>query len=310
MTATNGYIQACTSGRLHDAREPSISSLSRGFLYGDAIYEVWRTYNGVIFAWGEHWRRLEESAASLFLRLPLTAAEALAEIKRTVAAYQKVDNRQIDYYIRLQVTRGRGAIGLDPALAEESEYVVLVQPNPAYPFEKMREGLSLSIATTLRRNPATALNPAWKTGNYLNNILCLREARTRGADEVVITNLAGELTEAAVSNIAFVRNEEVITPPLSAGILRGITRELMIREIVARVGCKLREMSVWPLELSGMRECFLLSTTKDVTPVSSIDAYQFEVGDDTLTMRIKAKFAEFARQYADAHPHLSVSGAR
>src|SRR5690606_13348503 len=138
-----------------------------------AIYEVWRTYDGVIFAWDEHWRRLEESAASLFLSLPLTAAEALAEIKRTVAAYQEVDNRQIEYYIRLQVTRGRGAIGLDPALADESEYVVLVQPNPAYPLQKMREGLRLSIATTLRRNPATALNPAWKTGNYLNNILCL-----------------------------------------------------------------------------------------------------------------------------------------
>ena len=88
MTAATGYIQACTGGRLHDAREPSISALSRGFLYGDAIYEVWRTYHGVIFAWDEHWRRLEESAASLFLKLPFSAASALAEIKRTVAAYQ------------------------------------------------------------------------------------------------------------------------------------------------------------------------------------------------------------------------------
>lgn len=307
MTAATGYIQACTGGRLHDAREPSISPLSRGFLYGDAIYEVWRTYSGVIFAWDEHWRRLEESAASLFLELPLSADSALAEIKRTVAAYQQVDNRPIDYYIRLQVTRGRGAIGLDPALAEQSEYVVLVQPNPLYPMQKIREGLNLSLATTLRRNPVAALNPAWKTGNYLNNILCLREARMRGADEVVIANLTGELTEAAVSNIAFVRNGEVITPPSSAGILRGITRELMMREAVVRAGCVLREETVRPEDLSAMHECFLLSTTKDLTPVSSIDAYQFEIGDHTLTMKIKAKFAEFAREYAVSHPHLRVS---
>jgi branched-chain amino acid aminotransferase len=306
MTAATGYIQACTSGRLHDAREPSISPLSRGFLYGDAIYEVWRTYHGVVFAWEEHWRRLEESAASLFMALPLSSAAALAEIKRTVAAYQKVDDRQIDYYIRLQVTRGRGAIGLDPALAELPEYVVLVQPNPQYPIAKIREGLALSIATELRRNPVNALNPAWKTGNYLNNILCLREARARGADEVVITNRAGEITEAAVSNIAFVRNGVVITPPSSDGILRGITRDLMIREVAARAGCPLREESVNPQDLPEMRECFLLSTTKDLTPVSSIDNCKFRVGDDTLTMRMKNEFAGFTREYANTHPHLSV----
>jgi branched-chain amino acid aminotransferase len=278
--------------------------LNRGFLYGDAIYEVWRTYHGVIFAWEEHWRRLKESAASLYM--PLEASAALEEIKRTIAAFRSSDPYRGDLYIRLQVTRGSGPIGLDPALADGADYLLLVQPNTLYADDKFRAGLNLSIATTLHRNPVEALNPAWKTGNYLNNILCLREARMRGADEVVITNRTGELTEAAVSNIAFVRSGEIITPPRSAGLLRGITREFLINEIARKVGCPVREASMRPRDLEGMDECFLLSTTKDITPVASIDTYRFALGEDTLTRRIKAAFADLAKDYADAHPELRV----
>lgn len=304
--AASHYIQACTNGRLHDARESSISPLSRGFLYGDAIYEVWRTYHGVIFAWEEHWRRLEESASSLYMPLPLDARAALEAIKRTIAAFRSADPYRGDLYIRLQLTRGGGPIGLDPALADQPDQVLLVQPNPFYSAAQFRAGLKLSIATTLRRNPVEALNPAWKTGNYLNNILCLREARLRGADEVVITNSAGELTEAAVSNIGFVRNGKIITPPRSAGLLRGITREFLIREIARRVECPVGEATVRPEDLKAMDECFLLSTTKDVTPVASIDEHRFALGEDTLTWRIKAAFADLAKDYAEAHPELRV----
>src|SRR4051812_38002270 len=190
------FVQACTNGHLHDATIPSVSPLNRGFLYGDAIYEVWRTYHGVIFAWEEHWKRLERSAAALYLELPFSSDVALAEIKRAVAAYRLVQTGQDDLYIRLQITRGGGHIGLDTALADRADYVILVQANPGLSATKLKDGLRLSVATTLRRNAVEALNPAWKTGNYLNNILCLREARERGADEVVITNLRGEIVEA------------------------------------------------------------------------------------------------------------------
>ena len=305
MTAYH-YIQACTNGRLHDAREPSISSLNRGFLYGDAIYEVWRSYEGVIFAWEEHWRRLEQSAASLFLRLPLTAPAALQQIQRTIAAFQEFNRCDGEFYIRLQVTRGAGLIGLDPALADRSDYVILVQPNTLYPEAKYLAGLNLSIATTLRRNSPDALNPAWKTGNYLNNILCLREARERNADEVVILNSTGELTEAAVSNIAFVRDGEVITPPLASGLLGGITRAILLGEIGKRVGCRIREQIVLPAEMDQMTECFLMSTTKDITPVAKIDSHLFRVGSETLTSRLKTAFMDFTKDYSASHPELRI----
>ncbi|MEO7599233.1 MAG: aminotransferase class IV [Opitutus sp.] len=301
------FIQACTNGRLHDAKDASISPLNRGFLYGDAIYEVWRTYHGALFAWHEHWERLQRSAAALAIELPLTSAEALAEIKRSVAAYRSADPRKTELYIRLQVTRGGGPIGLDTGLADKSDYLLLVQPNVLYAEAKFRAGLTLSLATTLRRNPIDSLNPAWKTGNYLNNILCLREARSRGADEVVITNLAGEITEAAVSNIGFVQQNVVVTPPLQSGLLAGITRDLIIRTIAVDAGFEVREATVRPENLDEMEECFLLSTTKDVTPVAAIDAHLFKVGDGTATSRLKVAFTRYTHAYVKAHPELRAA---
>jgi branched-subunit amino acid aminotransferase/4-amino-4-deoxychorismate lyase len=301
------YIQANTNRRLHDAREPAISPLNRGFLYGDAIYEVWRTYHGVIFAWEEHWRRLERSAAALYLALPFSPEQALVEIKRTVAAFYAAAGARPEVYIRLQVTRGNGLIGLDPALADRPDFTLIVQANPVWTPQQLTQGLNLSLATGLRRNPVAALNPAWKTGNYLNNILCLREARSRGADEVVIINLAGEVTEAAVSNIAFLRAGEIITPPMEAGILGGITRQLLLEKIAPAAGVPVRETAIRPEDFPQMDECFLLSTTKDISAVATIDAVRFKMGDDSITMRLKRAFADYARSYAGAHRGLNLT---
>jgi branched-chain amino acid aminotransferase len=301
------YIQANTNGRLHDAREPAISPLNRGFLYGDAIYEVWRTYHGVIFAWEEHWQRLERSAAALHLALPFAPEPALVEIKRTVAAFFAAAGALAEVYIRLQVTRGDGLIGLDTALAGPPDFTLLVQANPVWKPQQLTEGLRLSLATGLRRNPIASLSPAWKTGNYLNNILCLREARARGADEVVMINLAGDVTEAAVSNIAFVRAGEVVTPPMEAGILGGITRQLLLEKVAPAAGVPVREAAVRPDDFARMDECFLLSSTKDISAVATIDAVRFKRGDDTVTLRLKRAFADYARSYAEAHPGQRVA---
>ncbi len=300
------YIQANTNGRLHPAGEPSISPLNRGFLYGDAIYEVWRTYHGVIFAWEEHWSRLRGSAQALHMGLAFGPEQMLSEIRRAVSAYRAQVPGPGELYIRLQVTRGAGAIGLDIALAENPDFILLVQPCPATPDDKLRTGLRLSMATSLRRNPVQSLDPAWKTGNYLNNLLCLREARARGADDVVILNHAGEVTEAAVSNIAFARGGALVTPPASAGILRGVTRSLVLGSVAASSGIAASEETIRPADLRSMDECFLLSTTKDVVPVCAIDDIAFRVGPDSVASRLKAAFAFAAREYARAHPELAV----
>jgi len=301
------FVQANTNGRLHSAQEPSLAPLNRGFLYGDAIYEVWRTYGGVLFAWEEHWRRLRAPAAALHLPLPFSPEQILRETQRTVAAYRSASAETGEIYLRLQITRGGGAIGLDPGLADRPDFVLLVQRCPAWPAAKAAAGITLSIATEYRRNPAQTLDPAWKTGNYLNNLLCLREARARGADEVLMLNLAGELTEAAVANIAFVRDGTLITPPLASGLLAGVTRELTLGAVAALAGIGVRETPLRPEDLAGMAECLLLSTTKDVTPVAAIDGVRFSVGPDTATARLKAAFGQYAGGYAAAHPELRLA---
>ena len=300
------FIQANTNGRLHPASEPSLPPLNRGYLYGDAVYEVWRTYGGVLFAWEEHWRRLRVSAAALHLDLPFEPGRILGEIARTAAAHRQAGGYAGELYVRLQISRGGGPIGLDIALADTPDFVLLVQPCPELSAEKARDGLRLSLARDLRRNSADTLNPAWKTGNYLNNLLCLREARARGADEVVILNLAGEVTEAAVSNIAFMRDKTLVTPPLRAGILSGITRGLVLSTVAAEAGLAVEEAALTERDFAAMRECFLMSTTKDIVPVASIDGCRFEVGPDTATMRLKAAFGRYASRYAGAHRELGL----
>jgi branched-chain amino acid aminotransferase len=300
------YVQANTGGRLHPADEPSIAPLNRGFLYGDAIYEVWRTYHGVIFAWEEHWERLENSARALGLDLPLSKDGLLGEIRRTAGEFGRRAGVAGDIYVRLQITRGGGPIGLDPALADHADFVVLVQANRDLPPEKRAAGLVLSLAQALRRNDRHTLDPAWKTGNYLNNLLCLREAKARGADEVVITNLAGEITEAAVCNVYFVRDGVVLTPSLDSGLLGGITRRLLLGTVAPAAGIAVREMTLKPVDLEGMQECFLTSTTRDVMPVARIDAHRFRVAPGSVTSRLQAAFAAQALAYARAHPELAL----
>lgn len=301
------YVQANTNGRLHSADEPSISPLNRGFLYGDAVYEVWRTYHGVLFAWEEHWQRLLHSAEALYFALSFSPDQILAEVKRTVRAYHAQTGGAGDVYVRLQITRGEGVIGLDTALADEPQFVLLVQENKLFTPEKFNAGLRLSVAQDYRRNSPQALNPAWKTGNYLNNILCLREARARGADEVLILNHRGEVTEAAVSNVGFVKNGLVITPPLDAGILGGITRRILIEHAASAAGVSVTERTIMPAELAEMNECFLLSSTKDITPVATIDGHSFEIKDPSVTLKLKRAFAQYVNSYARAHPELAVT---
>ncbi|WP_414664242.1 aminotransferase class IV [Horticoccus sp. 23ND18S-11] len=306
MSTVAAFIQANTNGRLHSAHEPALSPLSRGFLYGDGIYEVWRTYHGTVFAWHEHWDRLERSARALHLDLPWSRTEMFAEVVRTVAAFRAAVAFRDDVYVRLQVSRGEGPIGLDVALADRPEFVLLVQPCPASSTAVLQRGLRLSVATGLRRNPIESLNPAWKTGNYLNNILGLREARARGADDVVMLNLHGEVTEAATSNIALVRDGEVYTPGTGAGILEGITRGLLLGSVAPAAGVRVHEATLRPPELAGMSECFLLSTTKGLTPVGAIDGMRYAVGPDTVTARLQAALAHHVREYVAAHPELKA----
>src|SRR4051794_15235418 len=136
----SAYIQANTDGKIHPADKPSISPLNRGFLYGDAIYEVWRTYDGIIYAWDEHWERPVRSAQALELLLPWAQADLLQQIKRTAAAFCRKTGERPELYIRLQISRGAGAIGLNTLLADKPSYTLLIQTLKAPSEEQLARG--------------------------------------------------------------------------------------------------------------------------------------------------------------------------
>jgi len=301
------FIQANTGGRLHDAREAAISPLDRGFLYGDAVYEVWRTYGGVLFGAREHWERLENSAAGIGLRLPLDFERLLAEIRRTIASACAVTHWAGEHYVRLQISRGAGPIGLDPQLAgTQAFWVLLVKPLADLTDDELNTGMRVEMGGAVRRNDPRTLPPSLKTGNYLNNVLALREAVAAGAQEVLMVNLDGRLTEGSVRNFWFVEGERVVTPPLSDGILAGVTRRLLFEQVGPAVGIELREETLRPEDLPRFAECFVTSSTQDIAPVSAISAHHFRLGSVTLTRRLKAAFRAYVRSYNDAHPEWGV----
>src|ERR1019366_7131146 len=145
-------------------------------------------------------------------------------------------------------------------------------------------------------------DPAWKTGNYLNNVLGLREACARGADEVVMLNHAGEVTEASTSNLAFVRGGTLIVPPLSSGMLGGITRGLVVTKVAPAAGVPVSKVPVKPEEFSAMDECLMLSSSKEIAPVAAIDAARFKIGADTVAARLRMAWADYTQAYVAAHP--------
>lgn len=305
-TPVKDFVQANTNGVLHAAADPSLSPLNRGFLYGDAVYEVWRSYHRRIFAWEGHWNRLHASAHSIHLDIPWSEDVMLAAIKSTTEAYRVNSSFDGDLYIRLQIYRGEGAIGLNTELADQPGFVVLVKPVPQLSAATIKAGLSLIVAETIRRNPPQSLDPAWKTGNYLNNIMGLREASARGADDVVFLNLAGEITEASTSNLAFIKGDVFVTPPLASGILAGITRATILQQVARRAGLKVVERTIIPADLAGFDEAMLLSTTKDIQPVGRINGHPYRVGEDATLWRLKTAFEAHASDSLTDHPEYSV----
>jgi branched-chain amino acid aminotransferase len=307
MPSPPDYVQANTNGRLHDARAASLSPLDRGFLYGDAVYEVWRTYAGVLFALAEHEERLETSAAGLGLRLPLGRETLLAEIRRTIAAARAQTGWAGEHYVRLQISRGGGPIGLDPALAgTTATWVLLVKPLVDLTDAELDAGLRVELARDVRRNDSRTLPPSLKTGNYLNNVLALREALAAGAQETLMVNLAGRLTEGSVRNFWFVENGAALTPPFAEGLLAGVTRRILFEHVAPAAGLRVAEAPLTPEDLPRFTECFVTSTTQDIAPVAAIGPHRFRLGPDTFTRQLKTAFQAYVEKYHQAHPEFRV----
>jgi branched-chain amino acid aminotransferase len=246
-----------------DEQTASISVFDRGFLYGDSVYEVTRTAGGRPVDLERHLVRLERSAAAILLPTPPRPA-VIAAIDQTLAAAGNPDS-----YIRVIVTRGSGEIGLDPALAVEPRLIVIVRPLHLPPQALYRDGCAVSLVG-VRRNLRRAVDPAVKSGNYLNNILALAEAKRSGAHEAIMCNAEGHVVEGSTSNVFVVQGGRVRTPVLEDGLLDGITRGRVI-ELCAAAGFPCEETHLLPGDLRAADEAFLTSSIRGVLPITLVD---------------------------------------
>ncbi len=264
MTAMSATVNV--NGRISGDRDAVISVFDHGFLYGEGIYETMRTYHGRVFLYDRHVRRLRNSARMIVLDIPFTDDELAAQIRETMAA-ASLDGAEA--YIRVLVTRGVGDLTYDPEATPRSSIVIIVKPHVDPPSEAYAHGVRAVIVDVVRNHPDT-VNPMIKSNNLMNSALAMQEAIRRGGFEGIMRNYRGELSECTTSNLFIVRGGAALTPPLTAGLLPGITREFLF-EVGKDVGVDVREQVLRDEDLFGADEAFLTSTTREALPIVTVD---------------------------------------
>ncbi len=279
-------------GQLVDKDEAKISVFDHGLLYGDGVFEGIRIYSGRIFECQTHVDRLFESARRIRLQIPYTKQQIVEAMETTLAAADRQDG-----YIRLVVTRGAGTLGLNPFLCPEPTVIVIVDGIRLYPEQMYREGMSV-IISSVRRCGATMLDPQVKSLNYLNNIRAKIECIDAGVSEAIMLNAEGHVAECTGDNIFIVSDGVVITPPLEAGILEGVTRGVVLN-LAEQMGIEVRQSCVSVPGLLAADECFLTGTAAEVIAVTRVDDHP--IGDGKpgpITAKLREAFFQYARAEA------------
>ncbi|PYM16800.1 MAG: branched-chain-amino-acid transaminase [Verrucomicrobia bacterium] len=251
-------------GKYCGEKNAKISVFDHGLLYGDGIFEGIRAYHGRVFKLKEHIDRLFYSAKAILLDIPMSHAEIMRAVVETCR-----ENNIRDGYIRLLVTRGAGTLGLNPNRCKDPSVIIIADNIQLYPPELYEKGMEIvTVATT--RNLHSALNPAIKSLNYLNNVLAKIEANNAGCEEAIMLNAEGFVAECTGDNIFIVKAGQLMTPPLSAGALYGITRGVVM-DLARAEGVSVAEPNLTRYDLFNAEECFLTGTGAELIPVVKID---------------------------------------
>jgi branched-chain amino acid aminotransferase len=251
-------------GQFFDDDAAKISVFDHGLLYGDGVFEGIRAYNGRVFKLAEHIERLFYSAKAILLTIPMAPADLAAAVVETCRL-----NDLRDGYVRLLVTRGVGTLGLNPNKCKKPSIVIIAGKIQLYPAEYYETGLTIVTVPTTR-NLHSAVNPAIKSLNYLNNILAKIEANNAGCEEAIMLNAEGYVAECTGDNLFLVKGKHLLTPPLSAGALYGITRGTVM-DLAREAGLIVQEPNLTRYDVFNADECFLTGTGAEVVPVVKVD---------------------------------------
>jgi branched-chain amino acid aminotransferase len=278
------------SGKYYDKENAKVSVYDHGFLYGDGVFEGMRSYGGKVFRLKQHLDRLWASAKAIWLKIPMTPEALAAAVNETLAT-----NGITDGYIRLVVTRGAGALGLDPNRCSDPQVIIIADHIQLYPKEMYEKGLEIITASTIR-NHSAALSPRIKSLNYLNNIMAKIEGLQAGCVEALMLNAKGEVAECTGDNIFIVRGGRLLTPPIDAGILEGITRDAVI-ELAEAAGIPVQQIPLTRYDIFIADECFLTGSAAEIIPVVKLDSRV--IGDGKpgpVTRRLTERFHQLTRE--------------
>ena len=296
------------NGRITGEAEAAVSPLDHGFLYGEGVYEVVRTYGRSPFLFDRHLERLRGSAARIALALPLDDVEFERQVRDTCDTFWAQPDASEEVYVRVLVTRGVGDISYNPASCHSPTVVIIVKALHVPPPEVYESGVRVAIAGIIRNHPGS-VSPRIKSNNLLNNALAAQEAYRRGAFEAIMRNYRNEISEGSISNVFVVKDGVVTTPPLDAGLLAGITRAFVL-EVAPAAGVTILEGVVRDADLFGADECFLTSSTQEIIPVAQVD--DAIIGSGRPGPVTKRLHAEYRRRVADLtgrwRPAVSARG--
>ncbi len=288
------HMKIYIDGQLFPKEEAKISVFDHGFLYGDGVFEGLRVYDRRIFRHDGHLERLFRSAKAIMLEPPLSREEIKKAVEKTVGA-NEIENG----YIRLIISRGVGDLGLDPRKCPKASLIIIAGPIALYPPEVYEAGMEVVTVSTRRARP-DVLNPAVKSLNYLNNILAKLEGNRAGVPECIMLNDQGLVSECTADNLfIYIRDfngrGQLRTPPVSAGILEGITRDAVM-QIADELGlcCVERDMALF--DVYSAEEVFMTGSGAEVVPVTTVDSRKIGSGKPgEVTRRIMARYHELTR---------------
>jgi branched-chain amino acid aminotransferase len=277
-------MKVYVNGKYRDEADATISVFDHGLLYGDGIFEGIRAYYGRVFKLKEHIDRLFCSAKAILLNIPMSHEELSRAVVDTCR-----HNEVRDGYVRLLVTRGVGTLGLNPKSCKEPSVIIIAGKIQLYPQEYYEKGLDIITVPTVR-NLHSALNPAIKSLNYLNNILAKIEANNAGCEEAIMLNVEGFVAECTGDNVFIVKENQLLTPPLTAGALYGITRRVVL-DLGVELGFKVAETNLTRYDLFNADECFLTGTGAELVPVVRLDGRVIGSGKPgPITERLVAQY--------------------
>ena len=278
----NQYVYI--NGEFYLKENAKISVFDRGLVYGDGIFEGIRVYDNIIFKCNEHIERLYDSAQAVDISIPLSKQEMIEIIKLSCKK-----NNLSNAYIRLIVTRGEGDLGVNPKNSTVPNIICIAGNIKIYPEEKYKNGIK-AITSSQRRNKATNLDPQIKSLNYLNNILAVTEANRAQVEEAIMLNENGFVTEGSVDNIFIVKKGVVYTPPVSVGILNGITRRTII-DICKNIGIPVYEKEFTIYNVYSADECFLTGSAAEIIAVTNVDNRNIGDGQEgKITEKLRNEF--------------------